>query len=233
MPMKVAVLADVHADLEALRDALAQIDKLGCDLIVCAGDLVGYGLFPEEVIALIRERGVICVRGNHDRWALGDGTAEEPDGGDQPHDASGWDLSSDARRFLRELPRVWRKEIDGIRIVVVHGSVHSEMDGVIPDTITGQQLRQRLDEAEADVLIVGHNHEPFRLPVPGRGIVVNPGALLRMPDEQQTVLVFDPRQGRFADAPRSAGGTFGIFEIPSCKFTVRSAKDGRVVRLGR
>jgi putative phosphoesterase len=211
MPMKVAVLADVHADLEALRDALAQIDKLGCDLIVCAGDLVGYGLFPEEVIALIRERGVICVRGNHDRWALGDGTAEEPDGGDQPHDASGWDLSSDARRFLRELPR----------------------DGVIPDTITGQQLRQRLDEAEADVLIVGHNHEPFRLPVPGRGIVVNPGALLRMPDEQQTVLVFDPRQGRFADAPRSAGGTFGIFEIPSCKFTVRSAKDGRVVRLGR
>jgi Icc-related predicted phosphoesterase len=53
---RLAILADVHGDVEALRDALGQIDRLGCDEIVCAGDLVGYGAYGEEVIALVRER---------------------------------------------------------------------------------------------------------------------------------------------------------------------------------
>ena len=67
---RLAVISDVHADLHALRDALTQIDRLGCDQIVCCGDLVDYGKDPEETVALIREREIPCIRGNHERWAL-------------------------------------------------------------------------------------------------------------------------------------------------------------------
>jgi len=45
---RLAVFTDLHADLHALRDALSQIERLHCDAIVCAGDLVDYGVFPEE-----------------------------------------------------------------------------------------------------------------------------------------------------------------------------------------
>ena len=59
---KLAVISDVHADLHALRDALAQIDKLGIDLIVSCGDVIDYGLFPEETLTLLRERRVPCIK---------------------------------------------------------------------------------------------------------------------------------------------------------------------------
>jgi putative phosphoesterase len=194
---RIAVIADPHADLQALRDALAQSDRLGCDEIICAGDLVGYGEHSDEVIALIREREIVCVRGNWDRWASGD---------DAPPDVSDLKLSREFRLFLRNLPRVWRRIIDGVRIVVVHGSSRDEMDGVFPDVITGQQLRRRLDEAQADVLIAGHSHEPFHLTTPGGGMVLNPGALYRrQPNEAETVKVFDTKCDAFVEVAMSSG----------------------------
>lgn len=47
----IAVISDVHADVHSLDAALQQIRDLGCDQIVCAGDLVDFGLFPEETIS--------------------------------------------------------------------------------------------------------------------------------------------------------------------------------------
>jgi len=63
------LISDVHADVHSLDAALHHIADLGCDQIVCAGDLVDFGLFPEETISRIREREIPCVRGNHDRWS--------------------------------------------------------------------------------------------------------------------------------------------------------------------
>jgi predicted phosphodiesterase len=53
---RLAILSDVHGDLYALRDALVQVERLRCDAIVCAGDLLDYGLFPQETIELLIER---------------------------------------------------------------------------------------------------------------------------------------------------------------------------------
>lgn len=87
---RLAIISDVHADVHALRDALAQIDKLKVDQILCCGDLVDYGLFPEETLTLLRERGVVAIRGNHDRWAIQEG-----------RDTSGWDLTTARRPHAR------------------------------------------------------------------------------------------------------------------------------------
>ena len=63
-------LSDLHADVHVLQDALHTIYQLNCDGIVCAGDVIDYGLFPDEVIGLLIQHNIPTIRGNHDRWAL-------------------------------------------------------------------------------------------------------------------------------------------------------------------
>ena len=66
---KIAFISDVHANYEALSAMLRRLDAVGCDAIVCLGDIVGYGASPSECISLIREREIPCVMGNHDEYA--------------------------------------------------------------------------------------------------------------------------------------------------------------------
>lgn len=68
--MRVAILSDIHANLQALTKALEIIDRLHIDEIYCLGDIVGYGANPNECIDLIRTRAKFCVLGNHDLAAL-------------------------------------------------------------------------------------------------------------------------------------------------------------------
>ena len=56
MTFLLGIINDLHADLGALQLALARLDELGVDQIVCAGDIVDGGDEPEQVIALRRER---------------------------------------------------------------------------------------------------------------------------------------------------------------------------------
>lgn len=66
--MRIGVIADPHSNLAALQAVLKQMPKV--DDIICAGDLVGYGAEPNEVIDLINKRKVQAVLGNHDYGAI-------------------------------------------------------------------------------------------------------------------------------------------------------------------
>src|SRR5580658_4323042 len=117
--MRLAIISDLHADVHALRDALAQIERLGCEEIVCAGDVLDWGRFPERTIALLQERRIATIRGNHCRWALSEG-----------HDSSGWDLTPRAIEFLESLPASWTRTIDEVRVAVWHARPKSDMKGI-------------------------------------------------------------------------------------------------------
>jgi diadenosine tetraphosphatase ApaH/serine/threonine PP2A family protein phosphatase len=64
--MKVAVISDVHANLEALEAVLSDIDGAGAESIICLGDIYGYGPNPEETVRLIRSLSIPCLMGNHE-----------------------------------------------------------------------------------------------------------------------------------------------------------------------
>ncbi|MEW5953630.1 MAG: metallophosphoesterase [Bacillota bacterium] len=64
--VNIAVFSDVHGNLPALRAVLADIRGKNPDLVLCAGDLVGYGPFPGEVVDLVQSRGILTVQGNYD-----------------------------------------------------------------------------------------------------------------------------------------------------------------------
>jgi putative phosphoesterase len=221
MTTKLAVISDVHADVHALRDALARVGEMGCDVVVCAGDLVDYGLFPEGTLALLAERRIPCVRGNHDRWATA------ADG----YDTTGFDLTGKAMAWLKALPTGWNRTIDGVRVAVRHGTPGSDMTGIDSRRARESEAHQWLAEANADVLLVGHTHVPFALRVAGGGLIANPGALLRDPAHQPEpdATFYDPTTGKFAPAPPIDGGTFGVLRLPEKTFTVHRAADGREV----
>src|SRR5438309_1413840 len=114
--MRLGLIADVHADPRALEGALRGLDAHGVDLILCAGDLVGYGNQPDAAVALLRDRAIPCVRGNHDRWALERRQVIGP---------RGWKpaaLADDTWAFLETLPASALHRWAGRSLAVHHGS---------------------------------------------------------------------------------------------------------------
>ena len=68
--MRIAIISDIHANLQALEKAFEIIDAKEIDHVYCLGDIVGYGADPNDCIAMLRDRGVLCIIGNHDKAVL-------------------------------------------------------------------------------------------------------------------------------------------------------------------
>src|SRR5437899_11993202 len=103
--MQIAIISDVHANLEALRSVLADVRRRGIERVVCLGDVVGYNCFPHETLAVLREQRIPTVQGNHDLMAIGE---LEPDHcGPNARKAIQWTrplLTDEEKEVLRALP---------------------------------------------------------------------------------------------------------------------------------
>src|SRR5512146_74185 len=65
-PGPLAIISDVHSNLEALTAVLGEIDRRGVKRVICLGDIVGYGPNPLECIDMVMERCEFSLMGNHD-----------------------------------------------------------------------------------------------------------------------------------------------------------------------
>jgi predicted phosphodiesterase len=120
--VKLAIISEVHANVEALQATLDDIAAHAVDRIVCLGDIVGYNTAPRECIALLREAGAVCVAGNHDRAVASQITTEEFSW--TAARAVAWTrkrLRADDIAFLAGLPL--KVTIDN-KLVAVHGALH-------------------------------------------------------------------------------------------------------------
>jgi putative phosphoesterase len=229
---RLGIITDVHADVHALESALRRMQELHCDAVVCCGDLVDLGLFPEETIEVLQRDGIPCVRGNHDRWAVGHGAAHDPRGHGDDRDATGFDLSPGALSFLAGLPTAWRSVVHGVRVVVWHSRPGDQagMLGIHPDQLDAIAAEKLLADADADVLVVGHTHVTFEARLEDCRRILNPGALWRNPDALNAPRALILRSGRTYEAEPTDGGRFGVLDVPSLEFTVRDALTGTVVQ---
>jgi predicted phosphodiesterase len=122
--VKLALISEVHANLQALRATLDDIAPQSVDRIVCLGDIVGYNTNPHECIALLRGVGALCIAGNHDRAVTGQITTETF--GRTAARAVAWTrarLPSSDIEFLAGLPL--KADIAG-ELIAVHGALHPE-----------------------------------------------------------------------------------------------------------
>jgi putative phosphoesterase len=163
-----AVITDIHANLPALQAALRRIDELGIERIYCGGDLVGYGPHPNEVCALIQERGIPTIYGNYD-YAIARDLDDCGCAYITPHDRElgqqsvAWTLEhTDARSkaFMRELPFDLRFAVGDAEVHLVHGSPRKVNEYLFEDKPAS--LYERLAAAEsARVMVFGHTHKPW------------------------------------------------------------------------
>ena len=131
-PMKLALFADIHSNLEAITACLAHAQALGADRYAFLGDLVGYGADPVGVLDLIEQHaanGAVVVLGNHDAAAIG-----RPDEtlNDNAQAAIAWtrtQLGERQRAFLGGLPLTVRDD----NILFVHASAAASW---LPSTTT-------------------------------------------------------------------------------------------------
>jgi predicted phosphodiesterase len=230
LPKLVGVLADVHGDLQALDAALGRLRGMGCDPILCAGDLIDIEPFGEEVVQRLKaEKDVICILGNHERWAL-QGRRRQKDVRKffEPCNISdyfggGTELSRDSLAWLATLSTHWDGELEGVRVAMWHARPGSDMEGIEKET-TGPKLRHHLlEQAHADVLIVGHTHTEFELLVNVlHAKILNPGACCSKTHAFKQV-------GSLAVPEGFRPATFAVLELPEMRFKVFQALNGERV----
>jgi putative phosphoesterase len=180
--VRLAVLADVHANVEALRAVLTDLDaRGGADQLLVAGDVALLGPDPQEVIELLMVREAVAVYGNVDHFLLEtDWHAFEPEDeeGEADRALCLWalaQLSEDAEAWLRGLPFRREMDVDGQRLLMVHGSPRSVVDPIAVDTAE-VELREMTTDTNADLILCGHTHESLDRTV-GTIRLINPGAV--------------------------------------------------------
>lgn len=204
LPVRIAVLADPHANLQALEAVLADVDRRGIGEVWCAGDIVGYGGSPAEVVALLRRRRIPAVAGNLDRKLFrvtaGGGRSRRPSLKRLTHLWTWGRLDAAARRWLRALPFSRRFRRAGRAILMVHGSPASEEE-YLQKGIGRERLRALARRARASVVVAGHAHAFWKARAGGTWFV-NAGSV-----------------GRLEGRPGRAG--YALLELRPGRFRVR------------
>lgn len=186
---RLTVFGDIHANLPALQAVFADMQARGAQNLFCLGDLVGYGTFPNEVAAAIRERSIPTIMGNYD---LGVGNSSDDCGcayTSKQAEALGkrsiaWTnahTTEETKAYLRQLAHSIPLRLGDLKVLLIHGSPRRINEYLYADR-PDSSLERLLDLAEADVLVCGHTHIPYHRILPSGRHVVNAGSVGRPKD---------------------------------------------------
>lgn len=170
--MKIALFSDIHANLPALEAFFKEVDHRHPDAIYCLGDLVGYNIWPNEVINEIKKRRIPTIAGNYD-FGIGKhiddcGCAYKTDtekaNGAISISFTNEMVKEEERKYLRTLPAHIKVEFqlnnDKLNLLLVHGSPRKINEYLFEDREEKSMLRI-MQEADADILCFGHTHKPY------------------------------------------------------------------------
>jgi len=155
---KIAIFSDIHGNYDALQRVLAEIDKEGCDLVVCCGDVVGYGAKPNECVEEIRNRNIPVIAGNHDHACLM--LTDITNFNDIAKAAVVWtkeQLKEENVAFLRQMPLTIRDTANDIFYVHASPKDPGEWNYIL----TMGEARTNFNFFTERFCFIGHSHQPF------------------------------------------------------------------------
>jgi diadenosine tetraphosphatase ApaH/serine/threonine PP2A family protein phosphatase len=206
--MLIAVISDVHGNLPALEEVLKKTEELNVDSVVCLGDTVGYGPYPNECVDLVQARCSIVLQGNHDSGLVG-GTPIE-DFNHYGLQAIQWTqtvVTQENQDYLAGLP--YTAEFEGTTLA--HASPGN------PDhwnyILTMRAAKENFDAFTTRICFIGHTHAPV---VIGEDLTVNSYS----PDKRYIInvgSVGQPRDGNPASA-------FGLYDTVSGNYRLIRVK---------
>ena len=170
--MTIALFSDIHANLPALQSFFNDVGNRKPDAIYCLGDLVGYNIWPNEVVNEIRDRKIPAIAGNYD-FGIGRTsddcgcaykTGLEKANGKVSISFTNSIMKDDERKYLRTLPAHIKVEFqlneDKLNLLLVHGSPRKINEYLFEDREEKSFLRI-MEQADADIMCFGHTHKPF------------------------------------------------------------------------
>ena len=170
--MKIALFSDIHANLPALEAFLADVDSRKPDFIYCLGDLVGYNIWPNEVVDEIRKRNIPTIAGNYD-FGIGRNipecgcaykTDEEKANGSVSISFTNEIMKDEQRQYLRTLPAHIKVEFqlneDKLNLLLVHGSPR-KINEYLFEVRDEKSMLRIMADADADIMCFGHTHKPY------------------------------------------------------------------------
>lgn len=200
--MRIALISDIHSNLEALTKALEIIDQHSTDTIVCLGDIIGYGANPNECVELVRQRCNIVIKGNHEDAVLDIHRAEEFT--DNARSAILWtlkEITGENLDYIHSLPLIHRSK----DALFVHASPcePAEWNYIFEEDTAAHAFRCFSDS----LCFIGHTHMPAIFSINGYA-----SGITR--DEQYLVNVGSVGQPR----DRNTQLSFGLLDTDTWKY---------------
>jgi predicted phosphodiesterase len=153
--VRIAILSDIHSNLEALTRALEGIESAGVEAIYCLGDVVGYNADPAACVDLVREHCAGIVRGNHDAAVAADAAVDAlPADGQAAARHNRQCLSDEQIAFLADLPLTLTVE----NCTFVHATPDAPTAWTRLTTYPAAQAQ--FDHFDTDLCFIGHTHVP-------------------------------------------------------------------------
>lgn len=185
--MKVAVISDIHGNMQALETVLADIESEKCEKIFCLGDLAMAGPEPVKAIERIKELydngKLLLIQGNTDEMIANYEKFGELVKSNFP--IMGNALENDItlipdtlKQFLKNLPSQKELEFEGVKILLVHGSPRKNDENILPD-LPIEKVEEMVEDTTADVIFCGHTHIPCGYQTRKKQTIVNDGSVGR------------------------------------------------------
>ena len=175
--MRLALISDQHANDVAFRAVLEDVERLGVEDVVCLGDVVQGGAEPAQTLARLAALGCETVLGNADAFLLEvDPESPEPVT-ERQLEVRDWtlaQLSSSQLEQIRSFAPVVRREVEGVALLLFHGSPNSYDDVLLPE-LGGEALEPFLGHSAA-LLAGGHTHLQWTRRIDD-ALYVNPGSV--------------------------------------------------------
>ncbi len=186
--MKIAVISDIHGNLQALNAVLENIKKENCSKIFCLGDLAMAGPQPSETIKKIQElqktTDFTLIQGNTDEMIANcDNQILHMLEENNPVMAHALEsdvttVSEEQKNYLRNLPVQKELEIEGLKILLVHGSPRKNNENIF-DNLKIEEVEEMISGTDADIIFCGHTHVPCGYQTNTKQTVVNTGSVGR------------------------------------------------------
>ncbi|HWB21207.1 MAG TPA: metallophosphoesterase family protein [Phycisphaerales bacterium] len=218
------VISDIHGNMHAMQAVMARLTKMNVDQILCLGDIVGYGPFPDACLDMVVKHCKVIVQGNHDQAVVDPVVADEFNGA--AREAIYWTRDALGPLHLNALNRLRKTALVGQKILCVHDNpAQNRMDYVHDAEMAAISFRGM----DRHICLIGHTHVPVVFEAPS----LNPDEQLTAPE----VVTYSPQDGkpitldperRYICNPGSVGqprdsdprASFAVLDLNEQTFTV-------------
>ena len=181
--MKIGVITDIHSNLPALKAVMERLDEFNCDQIVCCGDIIGIGPYPEETVQfMLNIPNLIAVRGNHEKYLLEGMPSKYPNEERMSFEEMKhhkWEhslLSPSSVDFLKSLPYRTDTVCEGHSLSVLHYCMDRDGHYIhYKPNPSEKDLKQMFSNVASEIVLYDHNHQ--RNVCKGDKLYINVGSL--------------------------------------------------------